>query len=226
MCDYKSFQPASSQRVRENIEWSIAYVYNARDKAAPRVLLIGDSICHQYHDQVRNLLADKANISYWASSKCVTDPDYFRELAFHLDAYPCQMVCFNNGLHSLTTDPESWQEAYEAVVSYLQARLPEAKLSLTLCTAINNPEKEERVSRLNAIITQISQARQLPLIDLYTLTLAMDKAEAMSDQYHYKAPAKEAQAQLVAQHIVDRLQLSAGALNQNSTPTGPDGRVL
>ena len=225
MCDYKAFQPPVSQRVREDIEWSIAYSYNALDRKNPRILLIGDSICHQYHDKVRLLLADCANISYWASSKCVTDPDYFRELCFHLDAYPHQMVCFNNGAHSLTTDPAQWQEAYGAVVSYLQARLPEAKLSLTLCTALNDTEKNETLCRLNAIATRIGQERNLPLIDLYTPTQAMDKDREMSDLFHYKDPAKAVQAQIVAAHIARQLKLTAGNLHQNSTLTGPDGQI-
>ena len=225
MCDYEDFQPRQSERVRENIEWSIAYSYNALDRENPRILLIGDSICHQYHDQVRLLLADCANISYWASSKCVTDPDYFRELSFHLDAYPYQMICFNNGAHSLTTRPEAWQEAYEAVVSFLQARLPGAKLSLTLCTALNDPARNEKLCRLNSIAAQIGQARGLPLIDLYTPTQAMDKDSAMLDVFHYKDPAKTVQAEIVVRHICRELDLIAGSLRQNSTLTGPDGQI-
>lgn len=225
MCDYKAFQPCRSERVRENIEWSIAYSYNALDRANPRILLIGDSICHQYHDKVRLLLADRANISYWASSKCVTDPDYFRELSFHLDAYPYQMVCFNNGAHSLTTDPKAWQEAYEAALSFLQARLPGAKLSLTLCTALNDPEKNEKLCRLNGIAAQIGQERGLPLIDLYTPTQAMDKEKEMSDLFHYKDPAKAVQAEIVARHICRKLGLTAGTMRQNGTLTGPDGQI-
>ena len=90
MEDYRQFQPKGLQRTRENIEWTIAYSYNARDCENPRVLLIGDSICHQYHGEVRKNLADCVNISYWASSKCVTDPDYFRELDFVIDG---EIIC-------------------------------------------------------------------------------------------------------------------------------------
>ena len=226
MCDYKAFQPGASGRVREDIEWSIAYSYNALDRENPRILLIGDSICHQYHDKVRALLANCANISYWASSKCVTDPDYFRELAFHLDSYAYQMICFNNGAHSLTTGQVAWQEAYTGVVDFLQARHPAAKLSLTLCTALNHREKNEKLCRLNAFATQLAQARGLPCIDLYTPTQAMDKDTAMTDLFHYTDPAKAVQAEIVAGHICRELNLTAGKLRQNSTLTGPDGQVL
>ena len=84
--NYRDYQPKKTSRVREDIEWSVNYSYNTLDTKNPRVMLIGDSICNAYHYAVRDRLADKANVSYWASSKCVTDPDYFRELEFMLDA--------------------------------------------------------------------------------------------------------------------------------------------
>ena len=40
---YFDYQPTSTSRVRENVEWSITYTYNARDTENPRVLLIGDN---------------------------------------------------------------------------------------------------------------------------------------------------------------------------------------
>ena len=39
MCSYKKFQPESTSRKRENIEWTITYHYNATDTVSPRVLL-------------------------------------------------------------------------------------------------------------------------------------------------------------------------------------------
>ena len=105
---WRAFAPATTTRQREGIEWSTNYAYNATDTTLPRVLLIGDSICNANQDRVRWLLAGKVNVSYWASSKCVTDPDYFRELDFLLEARPYDMVTFNNGLHSLHTDRAEW----------------------------------------------------------------------------------------------------------------------
>ena len=111
MVKWQDFAPASTSREREEIEWSITYSYNATQNGRPRVLLIGDSICNGYNGKVRELLHGDVNVSFWASSKCVTDPDYFRELDFMLDAYPYDAVCFNNGLHSISTDRAEWDAA-------------------------------------------------------------------------------------------------------------------
>ena len=81
MVNYRDYMPRSTSRMRENIEWSITYTYNSNDTAHPRVLLIGDSICNGYQTKVREKLADTANVTFWASSKCVTDPQYFREVS-------------------------------------------------------------------------------------------------------------------------------------------------
>ena len=91
--DYRDYQPKKTSRVREDIEWSINYSYNTLDTKNPRVMLIGDSICNAYHYAVRDRLAGKANVSFWASSKCVTDPDQFREPEFILDKLPETTLC-------------------------------------------------------------------------------------------------------------------------------------
>lgn len=51
--NYRDFQPRATTRVRESIEWSTTYSYNATDTINPRVLLIGDSICNGYQSAVR-----------------------------------------------------------------------------------------------------------------------------------------------------------------------------
>ena len=122
MTDYRDFQPTETSRTRENVEWSITYTYNARDTGVPRVLLIGDSICSGYQAKVRDKLAEHANITFWASSKCVTDPDYFRELDFILGAYRYDLICFNTGLHSLTTARGEWEAAYRSAVRFIRAK--------------------------------------------------------------------------------------------------------
>ena len=128
--DYRDYQPKKTSRVREDIEWSINYSYNTLDTKNPRVMLIGDSICNAYHYAVRDRLADKANVSYWASSKCVTDPDYFRELEFMLDAREYALITFNNGLHSLSTDMTEWEEAYRSAVRFILDKLRRQRSAL------------------------------------------------------------------------------------------------
>ena len=93
---------AENVRGHENIEWSISYAYHFTDakKDLPRVLLVGDSICQGYQGKVCGKLDGKVNVTYWASSYCVTSPGYLRLLAFYLDEAKYDVIHFNNGLHS------------------------------------------------------------------------------------------------------------------------------
>lgn len=205
MVKWQDFAPASTSRVREGIEWSITYSYNATQNGRPRVLLIGDSICNGYNGKVRELLDGDVNVSFWASSKCVTDPDYFRELDFMLDAYPYDAVCFNNGLHSLSTDRAEWDAAYRAAVEFIQAKLPQTKLSLTLSTPLKDASLTAVSASLNETVLALAEEKELPVIDLFAAMDGLDREEFWSDTYHFRAPAIEMQAKLISAHVRKQL---------------------
>ncbi len=207
MADYRDYQPKTTSRVLEHIEWSTTYTYGAPITTLPNVMLIGDSICGGYNGHVANRLDGKAIVSFWASSKCVTDKNYFRELDFMLDMYDYKFISFNNGLHSLTTDLEEWEYAYRQVIKFILAKKPDAKLTITVCTALNNEKLNERVRIQNAIIMKIAEDFGLPTVDLFTPTDALDKDKEMSDEFHFHANAIGMQADILAKHITERLEL-------------------
>jgi len=223
MYKYQDFQPQSSTRARENIEWTITYHYNAADTVNPRVLLIGDSISHQYHIKTRDRLASCANISNWASSKCITDPDYFRELDFYLDTCTCQMICLNNGGHSLTSDLAEYAYAYERAVAMIRAKLPDVKLSLVLTTP-QNPD-DPKIPKLNDVVLKIAAQYGLPVVDLYQPMAELDAQTAYIDRYHFKSSAIDLQADIMAGHIREILNLTDGNMVQLGTKTGPAGAL-
>ena len=224
MVNYRDYMLAETSRVHENIEWSTTYTFNANDTAHPRVLLIGDSICNGYQSKVREKLADSVNITYWASSKCVTDGQYLRELDFLLDSYRYDLICFNNGLHSLITDRGEWEAAYRLAVKFIRAKCPEARLSLTLCTPLNDPAKDAISRALNTYTLALSAAEELPVIDLYAAVAQLDKSEHMSDVFHWRDTGKELQAEAITAHILAQLN-SCGGNVQLATETGPDGAM-
>ncbi len=208
MIKWQDFVPAFTSRVREGIEWSITYSYNTTNGDLPRVLLIGDSICNGYNGKVREMLEGRVNVSFWASSKCVTDPDYFRELDFMLDAYPYDAVCFNNGLHSLSTNRAEWDAAYTAAVDFIRAKLPEAKLSLTLSTPLKDAKLTAISASLNETVVRLAEEKGLPVIDLFAAMDGLDREEFWSDTYHFRAPAIEMQAKVISDHVWKQLGLA------------------
>ena len=78
MVKYTDYLSDKNTRQREDIEWSIFYSFNATDEKSPRVLTIGDSICYQYRDLLREKLSDKVNLTSWASAKCTNDVTFLK----------------------------------------------------------------------------------------------------------------------------------------------------
>ena len=204
---WQDYAPASTTRKREATEWSIHYAYDTQVTDKPRVLLIGDSICNGYDGAVRDRLAGQVNVSFWASSKCVTDPDYFRELDFMLDARPYDIVCFNNGLHSLNTNRDEWDAAYASAVAFILAKLPDAKLSLTLSTPLKDAALTAVSVSLNETVARIGVNRNLPTIDLFSAMNGLDRDKFWTDTYHFRAEAIAIQADMIAEHVLKRLEM-------------------
>ena len=203
MIDYRSYIPEDSNRIRETIEWSIRYSYQATDPTLPRILLIGDSICNAYQGPVREMLSGTANVTFWASSKCVTDPDYFRELDFVLksDRGGYAVICFNNGLHSLLTDKGAWETAYRAVLRFIADAYPESKHFAVLSTPLRSKEQNDRCLAINAMTRAAAEEAAWPILDLYGAMDGFDRETEMPDGVHWNSVAVAHQAEYLTHHI-------------------------
>ena len=205
---YKQFQPKQTNRVREDIEWSTTYSYGVKKPALPRALVIGDSICQGYQGMLAAGLKDKVNLTYWASSKCVTDPDYFRELDLILGANKYDFISFNNGLHSLEgTDRKEYETACGSAVKFIQAKCPGAALFLTTSTPIADEKRNETVKQLNTVVQKVAGEAKLPVIDLYAATDKLDHAKLWKDGVHFDWPGIGTQAGAINVEIRKALKI-------------------
>lgn len=205
MVDWKDYGTGDLAHVREKTEWTVRYDFDYTDTEHPRVLLIGDSICHAYNGVVREKLKDRVNVSFWASSRCVSDPMYLRELAFVLDFNHYDMISFNNGLHSLKSDRAHWIKAFGNTLDFIRDHSPETLLSVTLSTPLTDPALTKISAELNEAAKEAAEKRGLPMIDLFTPMDALDRSEFWTDVYHFKPAAVEIQAKIIAEHVADRL---------------------
>ena len=222
---WQKYQMKESSRTKETIEWSSNYAYNAPDDTSPRVFLIGDSICYGYQDAVRRNLEGRVNVTFWASSKCVTDPMYLRHLDFFMDQNKYDFITFNNGLHSLHTDRAEWETAYRNVVDYLHAKAPDAKISITLCTPLQEEPYNSISVSLNEYAKKLAAEYGYPILDLYTPMDSLDRNVYWTDLYHFKAEAIGIQAKVIAEHVLDRLETKTDSVTHASTATGPSGKI-
>lgn len=215
----------TSSRERENIEWSITYSFNATDIENPRVLMIGDSICNAYEGTVREILKNEINVSFWASSKCVTDKDYFKELDLILSAYSYDMITFNNTLHSLNSDRKEWENAFQQAVAFIRHKYPNAVLFLVTGTPVNSPEQMEALLPMNRFIRAFAEQNALPLIDLFAETDKLPKENLWSDIYHFLPHVIKVQGAFMAEHIRSVNDRKNTIKSQKGTALGPNGAL-
>lgn len=190
----------AAERQREATEWSITYAYQTNETGLPRVLLIGDSICNSYQIGVRDALKGTATTSFWATSKCLTDRSYLKELSFILDEYPYAVIHVNNGLHSLDTDRAAWAAALREVVAVLRTRGGGARLIWATSTPLRDPALTAKAQALNAIAAEVMDEAGLPTNDLFTLMDPQDRA-LWRDVFHFGDAGRQMLAERVAEAV-------------------------
>lgn len=205
-------------RGHENIEWSTSYAYHFTDanKDLLRVLLVGDSICQGYQRKVRNKLEGKVNVTYWASSYCVTSPGYLRLFAFYLDEAKYDVIHFNNGLHSCETPVADYERSYRSALQLVKAKQPDARLVWASSTPINteNAAKAEKVTRLNEAARRAAESvGGIAENDLYSLVSPLDRTMYWVDTHHYS----DAGYEFLSSQVVERVSAALG------TKGGRDG---
>jgi len=196
---------AENVRGHENTEWSISYAYHLTDakKSLPRVLLVGDSICQGYQGKVRAKLEGKANVTYWASSYCVTSPGYLRLLAFYLDEAKYDVIHFNNGLHSCETPVADYAKSYRAALQLIKKKQPKAKIVWASSTPINATDSRAgKVAALNAAARRaVESVEDVVENDLYSLANPLDRKAYWVDTHHYT----DAGYELLASQVVEKV---------------------
>ncbi len=196
---------AENVRGHENTEWSISYAYHLTDakKNLPRVLLVGDSICQGYQGKVAAKLDGKANVTYWASSYCVTSPGYLRLLAFYLDEAEYDVVHFNNGLHSCDTPVADYEKSYRAALQLVKKKQPKAKLVWASSTPINAKDaRAGKVAALNAAARRAAESvEDVVENDLYALVNPLERKSYWVDTHHYTDAGYEILASQVAEVV-------------------------
>ena len=198
---------AENVRGHENTEWSISYAYHLTDakKNLPRILLVGDSICQGYQGKVAAKLDGKANVTYWASSYCVTSPGYLRLLAFYLDEAKYDVVHFNNGLHSCETPVADYEKSYRAALQLVKKKQPKAKIVWASSTPLNteNAAMAEKVAALNAAARRAAESvGGIAENDLYSLANPLDRKAYWVDTHHYTSDGYELLASQVVEKVV------------------------
>jgi hypothetical protein len=143
---------------------------------------------------------------------------------FVLGAYEYDVITFNNGLHSLTTNREEWIKAYRAAVTFIQDKM-KAKLFLVLSTPLTVPEWTAQSAELNQYTLEVAKEKGLLVIDLFTPMDALDRAQNWKDTHHFREDAVAMQGQIISDYVRKALGDRATNVGHAATATGPSGAI-
>ena len=195
-------------RGHENTEWSTSYGFHLTDgkKDLPRVLLIGDSICGGYKDEVARTLENRMNVSFWISSYCVTSPGYLRLLSFYLDEAKYAVIHFNNGLHSLNTPNEDYERGLRKAFELIRMKQPNARIVWATSTPLTDGNKTIKARSLNAVAAKVvARFKGVTVNDLFSAMDPLDRKTHWTDTYHFQPTTRASQAKIVAEAVLSAL---------------------
>ncbi|MBI2301751.1 MAG: carbohydrate binding domain-containing protein [Armatimonadetes bacterium] len=111
------------------------------------------------------------------------------------------MVHFNNGLHSLGTDPKAWETSLRAAFDLLKAEGHGAKTVWATSTPLKDPDLTAKAQALNAVAAKVVAEYGFPTDDLFALMDPQDRNKLWTDTFHYNEQGRDMQAKQVADAV-------------------------
>jgi hypothetical protein len=199
----RSPQKRKQKIERENIEWCDIWIPSASKTDKPHVLLVGDSITRGYYKSVCKNTAGQAYCVQFATSACVADPAFHKQLEALITQYRFKIVHFNNGLHGIGYTEKEYRDGYDAALKLIRQHSPKATLVLALSTPLqstsNRNNLNPRIDKRNEIVRELGKKYGAEINDLHSIS--KDHPEYYNDPYHYKGVAIGLQSKQVADTI-------------------------
>ena len=167
-----TYETKNLKTTLETYEWDNMWWEQASDTTRPRVLYIGDSISCGIRRIATAYTGEKILFDGLGTSKAVDHPYYKDAIRYFANQQPQRkLVLFNNGLHGFhLEDEKEYGDYYEKMVKFLLGEFKETVLALILTTHVAG-DRNTRVIRRNAVVKEIAQKYNLPIIDLYFISV-------------------------------------------------------
>ncbi|MCF7853270.1 MAG: SGNH/GDSL hydrolase family protein [Candidatus Pacebacteria bacterium] len=193
---------------REHIEWLDVWVEAAEEPSVSRVLLVGDSITRSYYPHVNDRLKETFACARLATSKCVSDPLFLKELKLVLDEYEFSIVHFNNGLHGWDYNEDAYASGLARTLDALCAHSATGTIIWGSTTPVRQKgalekldAKTDRVRERNRIAATLADSRGIPVNDLFNAAVKHPEYFA-EDGVHFGEAGQAVLGNLVAEAIL------------------------
>jgi hypothetical protein len=193
---------------REAIEWCDIWITGAEANRLPRVLLVGDSIARSYFAEVEKALQGKFLCARLATSKCLCDPSFRKELQLVLDDYVFAVIHFNNGLHGADYDERSYRKDFAGTMRFIRMHAKDSALIWANSTPVRKNDNlaalapfTKRVRERNRMAMEFAVTHRIPINDLFSLVENHPEYFA-SDGVHFNADGQAVLGRQVARSIL------------------------
>ncbi len=195
--------------MKEQFEWIHSWCEETLNDNLPRVLLVGDSITHNYQEKVRELLRGVCYVDYISTSYAI-DARIYNHLIFDfMTDSNYALIHFNNGLHGIHLSKRSYKSKLTKLLSKVNK---DVKMILTTSTVVYKEGNKrldgiwmKRVKERNAVVRELAGEKGYPVDDLYTVSVAIPKEYRYEDGTHYLEEGYAMLAEKVAECIQKEL---------------------
>lgn len=196
--------------MKESTEWISSWCDHTEKADMPRILLIGDSITRGYQGFVRELLRDACYVDYIATSYAIDTSFYFGLIRAFVADSDYAAVHLNHGLHGVHMSREVYEERLRELLCDIRGTGAGTMLATTtiayeagnqMLSEVWTPRVEER----NAAVSALAKEFDLPIDDLYSVSLTVGKTDRSSDGIHYTETGFRILAESVAKNIKNNL---------------------
>ena len=194
--------------MKEQFEWIHSWCDQTLRDDLPRVLLIGDSITHNYQEKVRELLRGICYVDYVATSYAI-DSKLYNQLIYNfiIDS-KYDLIHFNHGLHGIHLSKRSYKSRVMKLLSKIDKATKTILATSTVVYQEGNARLDsawmKRVKERNVAVQEIAAEKGYAVDDLYTVSVSMPKEHRYIDGTHYLKEGYDLLAAAVVESIGKR----------------------
>ena len=175
--------------MKEQFEWIHSWCDETAQNDLHRVLLVGDSITHNYQEKVRELLRGVCYVDYISTSYAI-DTKMYNQLVytFMLDS-EYALIHFNHGLHGIHLSKKSYKSRMNKLLAKVEK---DVKLILATSTVVYKEGNKrldgawmKRVRERNEAVQELAIENGYSVDDLYTVSTSIPKEYRYVDGTHY-----------------------------------------
>lgn len=174
---------------KERFEWARSWCDLADENNLPRILLIGDSITEGYQDLVRKALNGICYVDYFATSYAVDSKIYNTLVRTLVADSDYKIIHFNHGLHGKHMTKRAYQKGITKLLDFIKEKSKVILANSTQIRMQNNKEVdiswENKVKERNEVVADYAIKHDLPINDLYTISINMNQSKRAPDGAHY-----------------------------------------